>query len=152
MSALTTQLKETATWKAIFQGQCAFRTSHAHTGNLRCKHLFTNTSECHFVGCPIVQSNYVAIQRSFDTIYLVTKNQNAKISETWSDQELPSNKDEALKIVTEAIANLNPVLKEAVLSKFDHLYNISVVIRTGEETAEASDEDEDKDLEDTKEE
>lgn len=148
MSTLTTQLKEAATWKTIFQGQCAFRTSNAQTGNLRCKHLFTNTSECHFVGCPIVQSNYVAIQRSYDSIYMVTKNQDAKISETWSDQELPVDKDEALKMVTEASANLNPVLKEAVLTKFDHLYNVSVAIRsaegTGEEDDEFADEEEDE--------
>ena len=141
MSTLTTQLKEAATWKTIFQGQCAFRTSNAQSGTSRCKHLFTNTSECHFVGCPIVQSNYVAIQRSFDTIYLVTKNQNAKISEVWSDQELPSDKNEALKVVTESTAKLNPVLKEAVLSKFDHLFNVSIAVRTAEESEESEDDD-----------
>ena len=143
MSTLTTQLKEAATWKTIFQGQCAFRTSNAQTGSLRCKHLFTNTSECHYVGCPIVQSNYVAIQRSFDTIYLVTKNQGSKISEIWSDEELPADKDEALKVVTKATAKLNPVLKEAVEKKFNHLYNVSTIIRASEE---AVDEDEDIDL------
>ena len=143
MSNLTTQLKESAQWKTIFQGQCAFRTANAQTGNLRCKHLFTNTSECNFIGCPIVQSNYVAIQRSFDTIYLVTKNQNAKISEIWSDQELSADKDEALKVVTKATVKLNPVLKEAVLSKFDHLFNVSVAVRSSEESTE-----EDEDLDD----
>ena len=149
MSTLTTQLKEAANWKTIFQGQCAFRTSNAQTGNLRCKHLFTNTSECHFVGCPIVQTNYIAIQRSFDTIYMVTKNQNAKISETWSDQELPTDKDEALKVINEATANLNPVLKDAILTKFNHLYDVSITIRSAEEAGgEDEESDEDLDLDD----
>ena len=139
MSTLTSQLKEAATWKTIFQGQCAFRTSNVQTGSLRCKHLFTNTSECHFVGCPIVQKNYVAIQRSFDTIYLVTKNHDTKISEVWSDQELPADKDEALKLVKEATSKLNPVLQQAVEAKFNHLFNVSGIIKA----SEASDEDED---------
>ena len=136
MSSLSSQLKETATWKTIFHGQCAFRTSNAQSGTLRCKHLFTNTAQCHFVGCPIVQTNYVAIQRSFDSIYLVTKNQASKISEVWSDQELPADKDEALKVVQQATAKLNPVLKEAVESKFDHLYNVASIIRASEVDAE----------------
>ena len=124
MSSLSSQLKEAADWKTIQHGQCAFRSSNAQSGSLRCKHLFTNTAQCHFVGCPIVQTNYVAVQRSYDTIYLVTKNQNKKISEVWSDQELPAEKEEALKVVQDACANLNPVLKDAVLSKFDHLQNV----------------------------
>ena len=141
MSTVSTQLKEAATWKTIFQGQCAFRSSNIQTGTLRCKHLFTNTSECHFVGCPIVQTNYVAIQRSFDTIYLVTKNHDAKISEVWSDQELPADKDEALKVVKQATAKLNPVLKEAVESKFNHLYNVSGIIKASEASTEDEDDD-----------
>jgi len=141
MSSIATELKEKATWKTIFQGHCAFRTSNVQTGTLRCKHLFTNTSECHFVGCPIVQSNYVAIQRSYDTIYLVSKNQNAKISEIWSDEELPAEKDEALKVVKKATAKLNPVLKEAVEAKFEHLYNVSTIIRASETTEDEDEED-----------
>lgn len=148
MSTLTTQLKETATWKTISQGQCAFRSSNAQTGTLRCKHLFTNTSECHFVGCPIVQSNYVAVQRDFDTIYLVTKTANARLTETWSDQELPADKDEATKVVTEATSKLNPVLKEAVLTKFNHLVDVSVAIRSAEETGEAGEDEDDLDMSD----
>ncbi len=147
MSTLTTQLKEAATWKTIFQGQCAFRSSNAQSGTLRCKHLFTNTSECHFVGCPIVQQNYVALQRDFDAIYLVTKNANAKLTDTWSDQELPAEKDEALKVITEATSKLNPVLKEAVLSKFEHLYNVSQAVRAAEDSGEAGEgDDEDLDM------
>ena len=145
MSTLTTQLKDAATWKTIFQGQCAFRSSNAQTGNSRCKHLFTNTAECHYVGCPIVQKNYVAIQRDFDAIYLVTKNDSAKLSDTWSDQELPVEKDEALKVISEATSKLNPVLKEAVLSKFEHLYTVSVAVRAAEVSGD-SDEDDDEDL------
>ena len=137
---MSSQIQEIARWKTISQGQCAFRTSNAQNNSLRCKHLFTNTAECHFVGCPIVQPNYVAIQRSYETIYLVTKDSNAKISETWTDVELPVDKNEAVKVVTEATKNVNSVLKEAVMAKFNHLYGVSTTIR---ESLKALESDED---------
>lgn len=141
MASVASQLKEQATWKTISHGQCAFRSSNLQTGSLRCKHLFTNTSECHFVGCPIVQSNYVAVQRSYDTVYLVTKKANVRLAETWSDEELPADKDEAQKVITSAVSKLNPTLKEAVLAKFDHLYNVSSIIKASEAAAEEDEDD-----------
>jgi hypothetical protein len=142
MSTLSSQLKESANWKTISQGQCAFRTSTVQGNTIRCKHLFTNTSECHFVGCPIVQSNYVAIQRSYDKIYLVTKNANVKISEMWTDLELPVEKNDAVKTVQDATKKLNPVLKEAVLAKFEHLFTIA-----SQTTVDSAEDEAEEDLE-----
>ena len=140
---MSQQIQDLARWKTISQGQCAFRSSNSQTGSLRCKHLFTNTSECHFIGCPIIQPNYVAIQRSADTIFLVTKDAKASnISEVWNDQELPVDKKEATKVVNKSISGLNETLQEAIKQKFEHLYAVSSVIR---ESVKESDLDSDLD-------
>lgn len=147
MASLADQLTDKARWKTIWEGQCAYRTTTPNTKSLRCKHFYTNTAQCHLVGCPIVQSNYVALQRErgYDVIYMVKKNPDAEsLNDMWSDEELPEDHDEALKVVTEAVQSLNPVLQEAVLAKFEHLYNISETIR--ESMAEEGEAGEDLDM------
>ena len=143
---MSQQITNLARWKTITKGQCAFRSSNSQTQTLRCKHLFTNTSECHFIGCPIVQPNYVAVQRSYEDIFLVVKNPKAENNaDIWKDQELPVDKEEALVVVNKEVSNLNKVLKEAVKKKFEHLYSVASTIR---ESSLNEDESEDSDLTD----
>ncbi|MHA2365949.1 MAG: hypothetical protein ACXAC7_18470 [Candidatus Hodarchaeales archaeon] len=136
---MVSEIQDVTRWKTILQGQCAYRSSNLQTGKMRCKHLFTNTAVCHLIGCPIVQPKFVALQRSYDTIYLVRKNPEAdQLNEIWSDEELPSDKDEAQKIVIEALTDLPSELKDATLAKFEHLFQIITTIR---ESLEEEDED-----------
>ena len=136
---MSSKVQVLARWKTIKANQCAYRSSNVQTGIMRCRHLFTNTAECHFVGCPIVQPNYVALQRSDDTIYLVEKNSDAtEFTQIWTDKDLPPEKEEALKIVTEASNNLSSVLRDATLTKFEHLFEVTTTIR---ETLVDQDED-----------
>lgn len=136
---MSSKVQVLARWKTIKANQCAYRSSNAQTGIMRCRHLFTNTAECHFVGCPIVQPNYVALQRSDDTIYLVEKNSDATdFTQIWTDKDLPTEKEEALKIVTEATNNLSSVLRNATLTKFEHIFEVTKTIR---ETLVDQDED-----------
>ena len=80
----------------------------------------------------------MALQRSYDAVYLVRKNAEAEFTEIWTDQELPAEKEDALKIVTEAVDGLSKVLKEATLAKFSHVFDIATTIH---DTLEKEDED-----------
>ena len=142
---MASKIQELARWKAIYQGQCAYRSSNHQTGKMRCRHLFTNTAECHYVGCPIVQPKFVALQRSHDTIYLVNKNPNAKeFNEIWTDVELPTEKSEALTLIQDATKGLSNTLKEATLAKFEHVFDIATTVKDILKTEENL-----EDLEDT---
>ncbi|MFW9928349.1 MAG: hypothetical protein ACFFD1_03070, partial [Candidatus Thorarchaeota archaeon] len=127
-------VKDIARWDHIFSTQCAYRSSLPHTSTSICKHLFTNTSECSYYGCPIVQEQYVGFQRDGDSILLISKN-NApeKYLDTWKFETLPIDKKEADKIVEKAVKILKPDIATAAKKKFDHLFQITETIRAAEE-------------------
>ena len=130
---MATHINELARWNHIRNTQCAYRSTHAQTKTARCRHLFTNTSECEFYGCPIVQKQYIGLQREGDVILLISKNENPTSNlDTWKVEELPADKDKAKAKVEKAAKVMHPSIGEAVTKKFDYLFQITETIRQSE--------------------
>lgn len=138
-------IKDLARWEHIFSSQCAYRSTSPLMDKPKCKHLFTNTSECSFQGCPIVQTQFVGFQRDADSILLISKNSKAKkYLDTWNFETLPENKAEAEKKVKNAMKIMNKTTADDALKKFEYLYQITETIRQAEST-ESDDDDLDLD-------
>ena len=130
---MATHINELARWNHIRNTQCAYRSTHAQTKTARCRHLFTNTSECEFYGCPIVQKQYIGLQREGDVILLISKNENPTSNlDTWKVEELPADKDKAKAKVEKTAKVMHPSIGEAVTKKFDYLFQITETIRQSE--------------------
>ena len=130
---MATHIDELARWNHIRITLCAYRSTHAQTKTARCRHLFTNTSECEFYGCPIVQKQYIGLQREGDIILLISKNKNPKSNlDTWNVEELSTNQGEAKTKVDKVAKVMHPSIAEAVTKKFEHLFQITETMRESE--------------------
>jgi len=122
-----------AKWDHIFKTQCAFRSSLVQTGTSRCRHLFTNTSECSFLGCPLVQTEYVGLQRDEGEILLIKKNSKAeKTLDTWAVEVLPSSRGDALGKVQKEVKVMHSTIAASAIKKFEHLQTIVETIAATE--------------------
>lgn len=131
------------TWNYLDKGHCAFKTGASSPNFRRCTHLFAVTGKHGFIDCPLVQPKFYAFQQQEGLVYLIEKDPQASPAEMWGFSELPEDRDEARKVVTAKIKDLPVRLQNAILRRFEQHYDVITIIRTSEELASESEEEED---------
>ena len=130
-------------WRYLDKGHCAFKTAASSPEKTRCNHLFTVTGQHQLIDCPLIQPRFYSFQQQEGVVYIIEKHPESAPAAMWGFTELPTDRDEAKKIVEKKIKGLNEDLTTAIWRKFDQQYDMADLIRASEALKE-----EDEDLDD----
>ncbi|MFX1511701.1 MAG: 60S ribosomal protein L28 [Promethearchaeota archaeon] len=116
-------------WETIKQGHCAYK-GQLTPSKITCSHLYSLSGRCGFSDCPIVQPQYVSLQRQETTLFLLEKKRGS-LAEQWSEKELEGDKKAMKAIVDKKAQVLAPRLQKALMERFEILTNLIEDLRSG---------------------